>query len=69
MPWVQHVAPEVEAVSQYPTILWVCCSLTLFMLVVVALRAYVRIVRVKNFGMDDTLVSGGAVSSDSVHCF
>jgi hypothetical protein len=69
MPWVQHVTPEVEAVSQYPTILWVCCSLTLFMLLVVALRTYMRIVRVKNFGMDDTLVLGGAVGSDSVYGF
>jgi hypothetical protein len=69
MPWVQHVTPEVEAVSQYSTILWVCCSLTFFMLLVVALRTYMRIVRVKNFGMDDTLVLGGAVGSDSVYGF
>jgi hypothetical protein len=69
MPWVQHVTPEVEAVSLYPTILWVWCSLTLFMLLVVALRTYVRIVRVKNFGMDDTIVLGGAAGSDSVYSF
>jgi hypothetical protein len=62
MPWVQHVTPEVAAASQYPTILWVCGSLTLFMLLVVALRTYMRIARVKNFGTDDTLVLGGAVS-------
>jgi hypothetical protein len=65
MPWVQHVTPEIEAISQYRTILWVCGSLTLFMLLVVALRTYVRIARVKNFGIDDTLVLGGAVSSHS----
>ena len=62
MPWVQHVTPEVAAVSLYPTILWVCGSLTFFMLLVVALRTYLRIARVKNFGTDDTLVLGGAVS-------
>lgn len=62
MPWVQHVTLEVEAASQYPTILWVCGSLTFLMLLVVALRTYVRIARVKNLGMDDTLVLGGAVS-------
>jgi hypothetical protein len=69
MPWVQHVTPETEAISQYPTILWVCGSLTLFMLLVVALRTYVRIARVKNFGIDDTLVLGGAVSSHSFSSF
>lgn len=62
MPWVQHVSPEVEAVSQYPTILWVCGSLTLLMVFVVALRTYVRVVKVENFGLDDKLVLGGAVS-------
>lgn len=66
LPWIQHVTPEVEAVSQYPTILWICGSLTLFMLLVVGLRTYVRVARVKNFGMDDTLVLGGAVSVHSL---
>jgi hypothetical protein len=53
MHWVKHVSPEVEAISQYPTILGVCGSLTLFTLLFVSLRTYTRVRVVKNFGWDD----------------
>lgn len=62
MTWVQHVTPEVEALSQYPTIISVCVSLTVLMALVVAIRSWVRAHLVKRMGFDDYLAICTAVS-------
>lgn len=61
MQWVYHVSPEVNAISQYPTILAVCISLTFVMTVVVCLRVWVRAVWKKSFGVDDAVIVSSAV--------
>ncbi|EZF11686.1 hypothetical protein H113_07277 [Trichophyton rubrum MR1459] len=65
--WVYYVSPEVNAISQYPTILAVCISLTFVMTVVVCLRIWVRAVWKKSFGVDDAvIVSSACVVHNSV---
>lgn len=59
--WVYYVSPEVNAISQYPTILAVCISLTFVMTVVVCLRIWVRAVWKKSFGVDDAVIVSSAV--------
>ena len=61
MVWVQNVSPAVDAVSQYPTIIAVCVSMTVFMMFIVSLRVYVRAVMIKMMGMDDWIVVLSAV--------
>lgn len=62
MPWVKNVSPEVDAISQYPTILGVCISLTAFMVLVVVLRIWTRAALVKAMGTDDIVVMCTSVS-------
>lgn len=52
MGWVHNATPEVNAQSNYPTILGVCFSLTGAMIVVVCLRLYIRI-RNRRMAVDD----------------
>ncbi|KAI9039145.1 uncharacterized protein KD926_009894 [Aspergillus affinis] len=52
MGWVHNATPEVNAQSNYPTILGVCFSLTGAMMVVVCLRLYIRI-RSRRMAVDD----------------
>jgi hypothetical protein len=59
--WVRGATPAVNAQSQYPTILGVCISLTLFMVSVVCLRFYVRGVMIRSIGWDDWVVLASAV--------
>ncbi|KAK2812125.1 hypothetical protein FQN49_008396, partial [Arthroderma sp. PD_2] len=61
MQWVYHATPEVNAISQYPTILAVCISLSFVMTVVVGLRVWVRVVMKKSFGVDDAVIVSSAI--------
>jgi len=69
MVWVQNASPEVDAASDYPTIIAVCVSVTLFMMFIVGLRIYVRAIMIKMMGIDDWIVIFSAVClSCSVGC-
>lgn len=67
MPWVQHASPEVNAVSEYPSIIKVCVSLTTIMAACVGLRAYIRIFVVRHLGVDDVITIVAGVSSGMIH--
>jgi hypothetical protein len=60
--WVHNAPPAVNAQSDYPVILGVCISLTLFMMSVVCLRFYIRGVMIRSIGWDDWVVLATAVS-------
>ena len=62
MQWVTNVSAEVNAASQYPTILAVCGTLTALTLIVVSLRTYVRLKLPEGFRRDDGCVVLLAVS-------
>lgn len=62
MGWVQNASPEVDAASNYPTIISVCLSMTIFMTAVVSLRIYVRAILLKLMGLDDWTIIFSAVS-------
>lgn len=61
MVWVQNASPEVDAASNYPTIIAVCVSITVLMMVTVSTRIYVRAVMIKMMGMDDWIILFSAV--------
>jgi len=67
--WVHDATLAVNAQSQYPTILGVCVSLTLFMVSVVCLRFYVRGVMIRSIGWDDWVVLASAVGFRPYLCF
>ena len=60
-PWVLNASPDVNAQSQYPTIIGVCVSLCALMLTIVCLRAYTRLKLVQAFGADDIVIISSAV--------
>jgi hypothetical protein len=62
MGWVQNASPEVDEASNYPTIISVCISMTIFMTAVVSLRIYVRALFLKLMGIDDWTIIFSAVS-------
>lgn len=62
MGWIENASPEVEAASNYPTIISVCISMTIFMTAVVSLRIYVRAFLLKLMGLDDWAIILSAVS-------
>jgi hypothetical protein len=62
MLWIQHASLEVNAISQYPSIIGVCVSLTAVMAACVGLRAYIRLAIVKHLGVDDYVTFVAAVS-------
>jgi hypothetical protein len=66
--WVHNAALEVNTQSQYPVILGVCISLTLFMVSVVCLRFYVRGIMIRSIGWDDWVVLASAVGSFVLLC-
>lgn len=61
MVWVQNASPEVDAASNYPTIIAVCVSITVLMMVTVSTRIYVRAAMIKMMGMDDWIILFSAV--------
>jgi hypothetical protein len=61
MVWVQNASPEVDAASNYPTIIAVCVSITVLMMLTVSTRIYVRAVMIKMMGMDDWIILFSAV--------
>jgi hypothetical protein len=61
MGWVQNASPEVDAASDYPTIISVCICMTIFMMAVVSLRIYVRVILLKLMGIDDWTIIFAAV--------
>lgn len=61
MVWVQNASPEVDATSNYPTIIAVCVSITVLMMLTVSTRIYVRAVMIKMMGMDDWIILFSAV--------
>ncbi|KAI9670079.1 MAG: hypothetical protein M1829_004806 [Trizodia sp. TS-e1964] len=61
--WVHNASLEVNAISDYPTILAVCICLTFVMVVVVSMRVYVRSVMLRSFGSDDWTVLVAAIFS------
>ena len=65
MTWVHHAAPEVDAVSKWPTIVGVCVGLTTLMVITVGARLYVRAWMIKSMGIDDWIMLFSAVSTRS----
>jgi hypothetical protein len=63
--WVYNGSVELDHESRYKQILAVTITLTVFMSVVVSLRAYVRVFMLKSLGPDDWVIFGTAVSSPS----
>ena len=61
--WVENASPAVDDVSKYPEIIAVCVCLTLFMVVLVGLRVYVRAFMLKVTGVDDWIIIFSAVCS------
>ena len=61
--WVENASPAVDDVSKYPEIIAVCVCLTLFMVVLVGLRVYVRVFMLKVTGVDDWIIIFSAVCS------
>lgn len=59
MGWIESGTPELETRSQYPLIIAVCVVSSVVMIIVVALRFYIRRARI---GLDDIIVSCGMVS-------
>lgn len=59
--WVHNATPEINAKSDYPTILGVSLPLCSLMLVIVCLRLYVRIGMLKRPGPDDWCIVAAAV--------
>jgi hypothetical protein len=62
MHWVKDVAPEVQAESHFRSIIGVCISLTLTMLVFVATRLHVKLRVTKSPGISDVITTINAVS-------
>ena len=60
MAWVLNASDEVNARSDYPTIIAVCLVLTILMTVVVVLRIYVH-ASVRQIGSDDCVILGNMV--------
>lgn len=67
MLWVHNASPEVNATSQWRTILAVCICLTVIMTVTVGLRGYVRGIMLKTIGYDDWAILFSAVSTYPDH--
>ncbi|KAK2738251.1 hypothetical protein FQN57_007114 [Myotisia sp. PD_48] len=63
MPWVQNASPELNDISQYPTIIAVCTSLSTITAIIVGLRVWVRLRLKKSFGFDDVVIVSTAVLS------
>jgi hypothetical protein len=61
--WVENASPAVDDVSKYPEIIAVCVCLTIFMVVLVGLRVYVRAFMLKVTGVDDWIIIFSAVCS------
>jgi hypothetical protein len=61
MGWIQNASPEVDAASNYPTIIAVCISVTAFMMIIVSLRLYVRAHMLHVMGLDDWTILFSAV--------
>lgn len=62
MTWVHNASPEVDAESQWPTIVAVCIALTFVMTVTVGLRGYTRAIMLKTLWADDWVILFSAVS-------
>lgn len=62
MTWVHNASPEVDAKSQWPTIVAVCIALTFVMTVTVGLRDYTRAIMLKTLWADDWVILFSAVS-------
>jgi len=60
--WVYNGSPEVNAESQYPTILGVSITICAIMVLVVFTRLYVRARMLKFLGADDFVIVASAVS-------
>jgi len=60
--WVYNAFPEVDAESQYPTILGVSITICAMMVLVVSTRLYVRARMLKFLGADDFVIVASAVS-------
>lgn len=63
MVWVHNASQAVDDKSQWPTILAVCLILTVFMVITVGLRGYVRGVMLKAVGADDWVILFSMVNS------
>jgi len=61
--WVENASPAVDHAAKYPEIIAVCVCLTLFMMVLVGLRIYVRAFMLKVMGVDDWIIIFTAVCS------
>ncbi|KAI4113472.1 MAG: hypothetical protein LQ345_005558 [Seirophora villosa] len=59
--WINNGSEQLDAVSKYPTILGVCIALSVFLIIVVAMRAYTRIKILNSLGFDDWVIFFSAV--------
>lgn len=66
--WVYNSTPEVNAASNYPTILGVSIPILILMLITVCTRFWVRVRTVRGIGADDWAVLAAAVGPlDGLH--
>ena len=56
MGWVENATPEVEALSQWPTILAVCLVLSFLSIVTVSMRLWIRF-KARGLAADDWMAS------------
>jgi hypothetical protein len=61
--WVYNASPEVNAASNYPTILGVSIPILLLMVVTVLARLWVRLRTVRGIGADDWAIFAAALCS------
>lgn len=64
--WVYNSTPEVDAQSNYPSILGASFPLLVLMLITVGTRLYVRVRTVRGIGADDWAVFIAAVGLSAV---
>ncbi|KAG0645307.1 hypothetical protein D0Z07_8940 [Hyphodiscus hymeniophilus] len=63
MVWVHNASQAINDKSQWPTIFALCLSLTIFMVLIVSARGYVRGFMLKSIGIDDWIIFFSMVCS------
>lgn len=56
MPWVANATPEVDAASQWPTIIIVCVVLGVVSMVIAGMRVYIR-AKARGMAADDWMAT------------
>lgn len=62
MVWINNGSPALDQISEYPTILGVCITLSILTTVIVLLRGFTRARILKVLGIDDYVIFFSCVS-------